>query len=312
MNATTTSRTFIGSVICIDLVGYSKRSVADQSAVKKRFNAILVQALQRVPAKNRVILDTGDGALISFLGDPDECFKVGLSLRDAMSAAAGELGGAPGSAPARIAIHLGSVKLSVGMSGNPAIVGDAVNVAERIVTFAQPGQIVVSRSFHDVISRLSEAHPQLFASGGTHTDKNGREHEIFRVGEEAREAAAGTTDPAIRQATVLSFKPRVVLARMFSALAGKARLIAGGSPPPTPIARAATYFPPAAANQGIRSGTVRARLDIDAAGTVTRVTILAADPPRVFDPEAIRSLQRWRFDTGAERRTYETVLDFKR
>jgi outer membrane biosynthesis protein TonB len=45
---------------------------------------------------------------------------------------------------------------------------------------------------------------------------------------------------------------------------------------------------------------------------VTRVTILAADPPRVFDPEAIRSLQRWRFDSGADRRTYEAVLDFKR
>jgi len=194
-----------------------------------------------------------------------------------------------------------------------------VNVAEHIVTFAKPGQIVISRSFHDVVSRLSDTPTQLFASGGTHTDKNGREHEIFMVGEEVREAAAATTDPAIRPATVFSFKPRnavigavALVARLFSALADKARSIARISPPPTPIARAATYFPPAAANQGIRSGTVRARLDIDAAGTVTRVTILAADPPRVFDPEAIRSLQRWRFDSGADGRTYEAVLDFKR
>ena len=38
------SRTFIGSVVCVDLVGYSKRSVAQQGEIKQAFNKLLMQA----------------------------------------------------------------------------------------------------------------------------------------------------------------------------------------------------------------------------------------------------------------------------
>jgi len=83
-------------------------------------------------------------------------------------------------------------------------------------------------------------------------------------------------------------------------------------PPPTVVSRASTYFPQDAASQGVRSGKVRARLDIDASGDVTNVTILSADPPGYFEKEATRSLQRWRFNAGASGRSYETDLDFRR
>ena len=43
------SRTFIGSVVCVDLVGYSLRANADQTMVKAGFNRLLVQVLQEVP-----------------------------------------------------------------------------------------------------------------------------------------------------------------------------------------------------------------------------------------------------------------------
>jgi protein TonB len=78
------------------------------------------------------------------------------------------------------------------------------------------------------------------------------------------------------------------------------------------VARASTTFPPAAITQGIHSGTVRARLDVDAAGHVTQVTVLSSDPPRVFDDEAVRSLKRWRFNAGAEGRTYDADVEFRR
>ena len=79
----TSSRTFIGSVVCVDLVGYSKRSVAQQGTIKAAFNKILVQSLKGVPIDDRIVLDTGDGAAISFLGDPETCLAVGLKLREA-------------------------------------------------------------------------------------------------------------------------------------------------------------------------------------------------------------------------------------
>src|SRR5829696_8587528 len=90
------SRTFIGSVVCLDLVGYSKWSVAQQSEIKSLFNQLLMQVLKRVPPEDRIILDTGDGAAISFLGDPEQSLAIGLELRDAMNAASAQLGGAEG------------------------------------------------------------------------------------------------------------------------------------------------------------------------------------------------------------------------
>jgi DNA-binding LytR/AlgR family response regulator len=51
--------------------------------------------------------------------------------------------------------------------------------------FAQPGQIVVSRSYYDVVSCLSDDHARLFRHEGARTDKHLREHDIYLVGESA-------------------------------------------------------------------------------------------------------------------------------
>src|SRR6185295_8214412 len=80
----------------------------------------------------------------------------------------------------------------------------------------------------------------------------------------------------------------------------------------TPISRAPVDFPRAAARQGIDAGTVKARLAINAEGRVTEVRVLASKPEGVFDREAIRSLEQWRFNTGAQGRSYEVEIAFKR
>jgi TonB family protein len=80
----------------------------------------------------------------------------------------------------------------------------------------------------------------------------------------------------------------------------------------TPIARAAVDFPPAAAARNIDAGTVKARLTIDANGAVKNVQILESRPRRYFDEEATRSLREWRFNPGADNRSYEVQIDFQR
>jgi TonB family protein len=80
----------------------------------------------------------------------------------------------------------------------------------------------------------------------------------------------------------------------------------------TAINREQPSFPREAVRQGVESGTVRARMTINAAGDVTAVTIVSARPARVFDREVQSALQRWKFNPGADGRSFETEVNFQR
>src|ERR1044072_6733061 len=80
----TANRTFICSVVFIDLVGYSKKPVTEQIRLKTSLTSTLSEAIKDIPVNDRIILDTGDGAALSFLGDPEDALFVTLSLREAM------------------------------------------------------------------------------------------------------------------------------------------------------------------------------------------------------------------------------------
>jgi class 3 adenylate cyclase len=179
----TANRTFICSVVFIDLVGYSKKPVTEQIRLKTSLTNNLSEAIKDIPVNDRIILDTGDGAAISFLGDPEDALFVTLSLREAMIREAAESQLAESdSENVRMGINLGPVKLVKDINGHPNIIGDGINVAQRIMSFARPGQIVVSRSYYDVVSNLASEYAKLFTYEGSRTDKHVREHEIYVVG----------------------------------------------------------------------------------------------------------------------------------
>jgi class 3 adenylate cyclase len=181
------SRTLICSVVFLDIVEYSRLPVAHQIKLKDQFNALLSQALQDITVTDRIILDTGDGAAISLIGDPEDALLLATSFRDAVSAQS------PGDAyplRIRIGINLGPVRLVKDINGQPNIIGDGINVAQRVMTFAQPTQVLVSRSYYEVVSRLSDGYSKLFHYEGPRTDKHVREHEVYAV---------GATIPRLRQ-----------------------------------------------------------------------------------------------------------------
>lgn len=84
------------------------------------------------------------------------------------------------------------------------------------------------------------------------------------------------------------------------------------SPIVSVVAREQPEFPRDAARQGVESGAVRARLTINASGDVTNVAIVQARPLRVFDRAVTNALSRWKFNPGADGRTYETEVSFSR
>jgi protein TonB len=71
-------------------------------------------------------------------------------------------------------------------------------------------------------------------------------------------------------------------------------------------------FPREAIRAGTETGTVRARLTIGANGEVTSVAIVQAQPARVFDRAVQGALARWKFNPGADGRTYDTEVVFQR
>jgi class 3 adenylate cyclase len=197
------SRTLVCSIVFLDIVDYSTKPVAEQLLLKQSFNRLLSSALENVPPRDRVVLDTGDGAGITFLGDPEDALFVAMSLRAAARAESS------GAIAVRIGINLGPVRLVKDINGQMNIIGDGINVAQRIMNFAQAGQLLVSRSFYEVVSCLSLDYASLFSYVGARTDKHVREHEVYAVGI-GTDAARRVLETGTRRALPRRGTPRLI------------------------------------------------------------------------------------------------------
>jgi class 3 adenylate cyclase len=163
------------SVLFIDMVGYSRVTVAEQMERKRAFNSLMAEALGPLGYSDRIISDAGDGAAVTFLGAPENALFVGLRTRDA----AGDLA-------LRMGINLGPVRITQDLNGQQNVLGDAINVAQRVMDFADPGELLVSRSFYEVACRLATDYVNLFVHKGTRDDKHGRTHEVHALVPDAR------------------------------------------------------------------------------------------------------------------------------
>jgi class 3 adenylate cyclase len=168
-------RTRVCSVLFLDIVDYSKRDVAEQVRLKNMFNLVMTSALGHVEPDERVVVDTGDGAAITFLGDPERALYVALEVFDNV----GEL-------PVRLGINLGPVSLMKDLNGLDNVIGDGINVAQRIMSFAGSGELLVSRQFYDIVSRLSDDYAAMFRKEGSRRDKHERAHEVYSVSKAVR------------------------------------------------------------------------------------------------------------------------------
>lgn len=190
----TSNRTFVCSVLFLDIAEYSKKPVTEQLSLKERFNALLLEAMRHVAVADRIVLDTGDGAAVSFLGNPEDCLFAALALRDGIAGEGPQVGPA---LRVRMGINLGPVRLIKDINGQLNMIGDGINVAQRIMSFAEPGSILVSRSYYEVVSCLSKDFARLFQFEGTHTDKHVREHSVYTI----MPGTAGPTPPPPKSGT---------------------------------------------------------------------------------------------------------------
>ncbi|HEX5362901.1 MAG TPA: hypothetical protein VFW59_01390 [Gallionella sp.] len=166
------------TVLFFDVVGYTKQPVNKQIKIKKQFNQLVSDCLGTLEEAERIILDTGDGAAIGFLHHPEDALQVARQFREAVTAHRHtdypELN-------VRTGIHLGPINIVKDMNGQSNMVGDGINDAQRVMSFAGVDQIFISRPYYDFISRLSDEYANLFQSRGIKQDKHGREHAVYEL-----------------------------------------------------------------------------------------------------------------------------------
>jgi adenylate cyclase len=164
----------LAAILCADIAGYSRLMGSDEEgtlAALKSDRRELIDPLI-TQHRGRIFKTTGDGILVEFASvvDAVRCAVVvqqGMADRNADRAEAERI-------RFRIGINLGDVIHDEG-----DIFGDGVNVAARLQTLAQPGEIWVSAS---VSEQVGEKLPIGFADMGQRDVKNiARPVRVYRV-----------------------------------------------------------------------------------------------------------------------------------
>lgn len=179
--------TRICSVLFVDIVGYSKKTNAEQLILKRQFVESWTAATKDIPADDVMVVDAGDGAALTSLVEPEDTLRVALRLAALLS---GE-GALELPMQLRMGINFGPVQLSRDVHGKDCIVGDAINMAQRVMSFAEGGQITISRSYYDAIVPLSRQYGEMFRYLGKRSDKHGRQHDIYVFGSPSQPSAKG-------------------------------------------------------------------------------------------------------------------------
>jgi class 3 adenylate cyclase len=172
------SKTWLCSVVFLDIAGYTQRSVTRQVNAKGFLQRLIEESVADTPENERTILDTGDGAALCFLGDPERALFAALQLRESLTQPSADRAEA---VLVRIGINLGPVRFVRSLGGQANPLGDGINNAQRVMNFAAPNQILVSRSFYEVIACLSQEYAQLFTYLGVRRDKHVKEHAVYEV-----------------------------------------------------------------------------------------------------------------------------------
>jgi TolB-like protein/class 3 adenylate cyclase/Tfp pilus assembly protein PilF len=150
----------IAHVLFIDIVGYSKLLIDEQSEALQELNQIVrnTEAAREAEAAGQlIILPTGDGMALVFTGsveDPVECaLQISQRLR------------AQPSLPVRMGIHSGPVHHVADVNQRENIAGAGINIAQRVMDCGDAGHILLSKRVADDLAQYRRWQPYLHELG---------------------------------------------------------------------------------------------------------------------------------------------------
>ncbi|MES1215685.1 MAG: adenylate/guanylate cyclase domain-containing protein, partial [Bacteroidota bacterium] len=133
----------LAAIMFTDIFGFTslmEKDEADAMEKKNRYKEILDKFHKQY--NGEIIKDMGDGSLSVFTNSVDAVWcavEIQKALRE------------PVNIPVRIGIHTGNVLFQQG-----DIMGDAVNIASRMESFAVPGSVFISGKMYDEIKNQKD------------------------------------------------------------------------------------------------------------------------------------------------------------
>jgi hypothetical protein len=169
------SPTQIAHILFIDIVGYSKESINAQGRLLSELSRLVTecQTYQTAKAADQLMaFPNGDGMWILFSGDLVAPASCAAELAQHVKTTSG--------LSIRMGIHSGPVRFQKDISGTQNVVGDGINMANRVMNMGDDGHIVLSAQYASWLKHFEEWAP-LIRPLGFGTTKHGEVLELYTL-----------------------------------------------------------------------------------------------------------------------------------
>ena len=150
----------LAHVLFIDIVGYSKRLINEQTALVKRLNELVLQTEQcrKADAAGKLIrIPTGDGMALAFFTSPDAPVRCAMELSKADQA--------DPKIELRMGIHTGPVDQVSDVNQRSNVTGAGINMAQRVMDCGDAGHILLSKHIAEDLEQYGHWQPLLHHLG---------------------------------------------------------------------------------------------------------------------------------------------------
>src|SRR5437870_180943 len=169
----------IAHVLFIDIVGYSKLLIDDQSEALHELNQIVrnTEAVREAEAAGQLIrLPTGDGMALVFTGSAEAPVECALEITK-------ELQKHPGSKEKpqlrlRMGVHSGPVHPVEDVNERANMAGAGMNIAQRVMDCGDAGHILLSKHVAEDLEQYRHWRPHLHDLGECEVNHGVRIHAV--------------------------------------------------------------------------------------------------------------------------------------
>src|SRR6059058_1615056 len=150
----------IGHVLFIDIVGYSKLLITEQSELLRRLSDVVreTEQFRSAEAEGKLVrLPTGDGMALVFRNSPEAPVQCALELSTGLKAHP-EL-------KVRMGIHSGPVNEVADVNERANITGAGINIAQRVMDCGDSGHILLSKHVADDLEQYPQWRSHLHDLG---------------------------------------------------------------------------------------------------------------------------------------------------